>query len=168
MRVLQPAVLIVLLAFMGLLNSLCSDMFIPALPVLRVDLGVSGWQAQQTVSLFFFASAFMSLWYGAISDACGRRPTILFCLLLLAISAAASAFTTDIETLWGLRIAQGVAAGGGMVISRSILHDLHHSREAQHLLGRITMLQTLSLIATPVIGAWLSIEIGRASCRERV
>lgn len=160
MRALQPAVLIVLLALMGLLNSLGSDILIPALPAMRSDLGISGWQAQQTISLFFFASAFMSLWYGALADAYGRRRTILFSLLLLATTAALSALPVPIETLWGLRIAQGVAAGAGMVVSRSILHDLHHGPQAQHLLGRITMLQTLSLIITPLIGAWLSTHFG--------
>jgi len=157
---MQPTTLIVLLASMGLLNSLCSDMLIPALPAMRMDLAISSWQAQQTISLFFIASAFMSLWYGAIADACGRRPTILAALLVLTLSSAASIFTSDIEMLWGLRIAQGLAAGAGMVISRAILHDLHHGPEAQHLLGRITMIQILSLIGTPVIGAWLATHFG--------
>ncbi len=160
MRAVSPAALILLLALMGLLNSLCSDMLIPALPVLQADMGIKGWQAQQTISLFFVATAFMSLWYGAIADAHGRRPTILVALVILSLSAGASALATDIETLWLLRIAQGLAAGAGMVISRAILHDLHHGPAAQHLLGRITMLQILSLIATPVIGAWLGTHFG--------
>lgn len=160
MRAIQPAALIGLLACMGLLNSLCSDMLIPALPTMQTDLGISGWQAQQTISLFFVASAFMSLWYGAIADAHGRRRTILAALLILALAAGACVFTSDIETLWALRIAQGLAAGAGMVISRAILHDLHQGPAAQHLLGRITMIQILSLIATPVIGAWLATHYG--------
>lgn len=160
MRATQPAALIGLLACMGLLNSLCTDMLIPALPVLRDDLGISNWQAQQTIALFFIASAFMSLWYGAIADAHGRRRTILMALLVLALATGASVFTTDIETLWALRIVQGLAAGAGMVISRAILHDLHHGPAAQHLLGRITMLQILSLIVTPVVGAWLATHYG--------
>lgn len=160
MRAMQPAALIVQLACMGLLNSLCSDMLIPALPAMRTDLGISSWQAQQTISLFFIASAFMSLWYGALADACGRRPIIIAALVILALSAAACVFTSDIETLWGLRIVQGLAAGAGMVISRAILHDLHQGPEAQHLLGRITMIQILSLIGTPVIGAWLATHFG--------
>lgn len=160
MRAIQPAALIGLLACMGLLNSLCSDMLIPALPTMQTDLGISGWQAQQTISLFFVASAFMSLWYGAIADAHGRRRTILAALLILALAAGACVFTSDIETLWALRIAQGLAAGAGMVISRAILHDLYHGPEAQHLLGRITLLQILSLVATPVVGAWLATHFG--------
>jgi len=160
MKAMQPATLIVLLAFMGLLNSLCSDLIIPSLPALRHDLAISAWQAQQTISLFFIASAFMSLWYGAIADAQGRRRTILVSLAILAAATTASVATSDIRMLWALRVIQGLAAGAGMVVSRSILHDLHQGAEAQHLLGRITMLQTLSLIATPLIGAWLSTHFG--------
>jgi len=160
MRATQPAALILLLAFMGLLNSFCADLLIPALPAMREDLGISSWQAQQTISLFFIASAFMSLWYGAMADAHGRRRIILCSLLVLSLAAAASVFASDIETLWWLRIVQGLAAGAGMVISRAILHDLHHGPAAQHLLGRITLIQTLSLIVTPVIGAWLSAHFG--------
>lgn len=157
---LSPAALIVLLACMGLLNSLGSDLLIPALPALQADLGSTAWQAQQTISLFFIASAFMSLWYGAIADAYGRRRCILTALVILAIAAAASALPDDIEQLWALRVVQGLAAGSGMVISRAILHDLHHGHAAQHLLGRITLLQTLSLIATPLLGAWLASQFG--------
>lgn len=155
-----PAALVLLLAVMGLLNSLCSDMWIPALPALQAGMGVNGWQAQQTISLFFIASAFMSLWCGAIADAHGRRRTILVAIFILALSAGASALATSIEALWALRIAQGLAASAGMVISRAILLDLYHGAEAQHLLGRITLLQIASLIATPVIGAWLATHLG--------
>lgn len=160
MRTVSPAALIVLLAFMGLLNSLGSDMLLPALPAMRADLGMSIWQAQQTISLFFVASASMSLWYGAIADAHGRRRTILVALFILALSLGACAFTSDIALVWALRIVQGVAAGAGMVISRAILHDMYHGPVAQQLLGRITMLQILSLTATPVIGAWLATTFG--------
>lgn len=157
---LPAPALILLLALMGLLNSFCSDMVIPAVPALGVELGISAWQAQQTISLFFVASAVMSLWYGAIADACGRRATILAALLLLGMSAAASTAVDSIGQLWVLRILQGVAAGAGLVISRAILSDLYCGLTMQHLLSRITMIQTLSLVATPVLGAWLSAHYG--------
>lgn len=145
---------------MGLLNSFCSDMLIPALPVMRADLGIDGWQAQQVISLFFIACAVVSLWYGAIADACGRRATILVSLCVLGLSALASVFIHSIGQLWGLRIVQGMAAGAGMVISRSILSDLHYGATAQHLLSRITLIQTLSLVVMPLLGAWLSARYG--------
>ncbi|MDT4835977.1 Inner membrane transport protein YdhC [compost metagenome] len=145
---------------MTLLNSFCTDMLIPALPAMSRDLGISGWQVQQSLSLFFVACAFASLWYGAIADAWGRRRTLLVALSLLGLAAAASIFVTRIEQLWGLRLLQGLAAGAGLVISRSILHDLHHGPDAQHLLSWITLIQTSSLLVTPSLGAWLCAHYG--------
>jgi len=150
----------VLLAVIGLLNSLGSDLLIPALPALRADLGIGAWAAQQTIALFFAASAMMSLWYGALADAWGRRRTLLGALALLSASALASPLVASIEQLWLLRTLQGIGAGAGMVICRAVLNDLHRGAHAQHLLGRITLFQTLSLLVTPVVGAWLAVHWG--------
>ena len=156
MKTPSPAALTALLAVIGLLNSFCSDMVIPALPSLRDDLQVSSWQAQQTISLFFGACAFMSLWYGALADAWGRRTVTLGALIVIALTAIGSIATQDIEQLWVLRTLQGLASGAGLVISRTIVRDLHIGPTAQRLLSRIMMVQTLSLVATPVIGGWLA------------
>lgn len=160
MRTLSPGALTALLAVMGLLNSFCSDLFIPALPGMTADLGVTPLQAQQTVSLFFAASAFMSLWHGALADAYGRRRTILIALAVLGFSAIGCAVAENIGQLWGLRAAQGMAAGSGMVVSRAIVGDLHTGLAAQHLLSRMLMIQTASLVVVPMIGGWLAVTYG--------
>jgi len=155
-KTLSPAALTALLAVIGLLNSICSDMLIPALPSLRDDLQVSNWQAQQTISLFFAACAFMSLWYGALADAWGRRTITLGALIVIALTAIGCMATRQIEQLWVLRTLQGLASGAGLVISRTVVRDLHIGPTAQHLLSRIMMVQMLSLVATPVLGGWLA------------
>jgi len=153
---LAPATLTVLLALLGVLNSFGSDMVIPALPSLRDDLAVTDWQAQQVISLFFAASAVMSLFYGALSDAWGRRTVMLGALLIMALTAVGILLTAQIEQLWILRTLQGLASAAGLVISRTIVRDLHSGRVAQRLLSRIMMLQPLSLLLTPLIGGWLA------------
>jgi DHA1 family bicyclomycin/chloramphenicol resistance-like MFS transporter len=159
-KTISPAALTALLALIGLLNSLCADMLIPALPSLRDDLAVSEWQAQQTISLFLAACAFMSLWYGALADAWGRRAVTLGALIVIMVTAVASIATTRIEHLWVLRTVQGLASGAGLVISRTIVRDLHIGPTAQRLLSHIMMVQMLSLVATPVFGGWLAVHWG--------
>jgi len=160
MKNISPAALTALLAVIGLLNSFCADMLIPALPALRDDLAVSDWQAQQTISLFLAACAFMSLWYGALADAWGRRTVTLGALIVIAVTAIASIATSQIEQLWALRTLQGAASGAGLVISRTIVRDLHIGPTAQRLLSHIMMVQMLSLVATPVLGGWLAVHWG--------
>ena len=160
MRQLSPGALTALLAVTGLLNSFCSDLFIPALPGMATDLAVTPLQAQQTVSLFFVASAFMSLWHGALADAYGRRRTILVSLAVLGVSAVGCAVAGNVGQLWALRVLQGMAAGSGMVVSRAIVGDLHTGLAAQHLLSRMLMIQTGSLVVVPMIGGWLAVAYG--------
>ena len=160
MTQLSPGALTALLALMGLLNAFASDLFIPALPATTADLGVTPLQAQQTVSLFFVACAFMSLWHGALADAYGRRRTILAALAVLGASSIGCFLAAKIGQLWGLRVLQGMAAGSGLVISRAIVIDLYTGAAAQHLLSRILMIQTASLMVVPMIGGWLTIAFG--------
>lgn len=160
MNLPSPAVLTMLLAVMGLLNSFCSDLFIPALPAMKADLGITDWEAQQTVSLFFIACAFMSLWHGALADAYGRRRTILGCLVVLGASALGCVFAERIGQLWALRLAQGLASGAGMVISRAIVLDVRSGFAAQRLLSRVLMVQTVALGIIPVIGTALAVAYG--------
>jgi DHA1 family bicyclomycin/chloramphenicol resistance-like MFS transporter len=160
MNLPSPAALTTLLAVMGLLNAFCSDLFIPALPAMKDELGVTPWQAQQMVSLFFIACAFMSLWHGALADAYGRRRTILACLAVLGVSALGCVFAERIGQLWGLRLAQGLASGAGMVVSRAIVRDLHGGLAAQRMLSHILMVQTLALAIIPVIGTGLTLAFG--------
>lgn len=127
---------------------------------MKDDLGVTPWEAQQTVSLFFVACAFMSLWHGALADAYGRRRTILACLAILCLSALGSVFVERIEQLWGLRLAQGLASGAGLVISRAMVRDLHSGFAAQRMLSHILMVQTLALAIIPVIGIGLTQTFG--------
>jgi DHA1 family bicyclomycin/chloramphenicol resistance-like MFS transporter len=147
-------------ALIGLLNSFASDMFIPALPALTADLRVTPIQAQQAVSLFFIACAFMSLRHGALADAYGRRRTILVALAVLAASSIGCAIAARIEQLWALRALQGMAAGSGLVVSRAIVGDLHTGAQAQHLWSRTLMIQTASLLVVPAIAGWLALGYG--------
>lgn len=153
---LAPAALTALLAALGLLNSFGSDMVIPALPSLRAELKVSAWEAQQVVSLFFGACAVMSLGYGPLADAWGRRPVILGALAIMLLGAIGCLFASTIVPLWVLRTVQGLASAAGLVISRTIVRDLYRGRIAQDLLSRIMMVQTASLLLAPLVGGWLA------------
>ena len=158
--VTSPAVLLALLVGIGLFNSLCSDLYLPALRVLAADLNATPFEAQQTVSLFFLACAFMSLWHGAIADAYGRRRAVLASLAILGVASLVGAVVARIEQMWALRVLQGLAAGSGVVISRAIVLDMHRGFAAQQQLGRITLVQTVAPVIMPLIGGWLTIAFG--------
>jgi DHA1 family bicyclomycin/chloramphenicol resistance-like MFS transporter len=80
--------------------------------------------------------------------------------MVIVVTAIASTVVSDIEQLWLLRALQGLASGAGLVISRTIVRDLHMGATAQRLLSHIMMVQMLSLVVTPVLGGWLAVSWG--------
>jgi len=157
---IKPAHMLLLLGFMGLLTPLWSDMLIPVLPALQTDLRASAPQAQQVVSLFLLASAFMALWHGVLADALGRRVVLLVSLCVLTLTSLACLLVSRMEHLWALRMAQGLAAGSGMILGRAIIRDLYSGEAAQKMFARTSLIQTAGPIVLPVLAGWLTVQWG--------
>ena len=64
------------------------QIFLPSLPAIQADLGVSAALAQMVFSLSMGAIAISMLIYGPLSDRFGRRPVLLVGLALMAIGGA--------------------------------------------------------------------------------
>lgn len=69
--------------------------------------GVTDVELQITLSLYFAAFAFMSLWHGAFSDSLGRRPVVIAGLLVFALASIGAACATRIEQVYVCRVLQG-------------------------------------------------------------
>src|SRR5260370_24713322 len=76
----RPTLTPLLLALLALLSSftpLSIDMYLPALPVIAVDLHGTVGDIQLTLSAFMIAFGAGQIFYGPAGDRFGRRPVIL-------------------------------------------------------------------------------------------
>lgn len=136
------------------------DTYLPSFHEIGEKLNASPLQVQQTLSVYLFSFALMTLWHGAIADRFGRRKVVLVALGLFAIASAGCMFATSIEQLWFWRAMQGITAGAGIVLSRAIVRDLFDGAAAQRLMSQITMMFALAPAVAPVIGGWLQTLFG--------
>ncbi|WP_349607066.1 MULTISPECIES: MFS transporter [Cupriavidus] len=157
---IKAAHMLLLLGIMAVLMPLWSDMLIPLLPALQRDLRASASEAQQVVSLFLLASAFMALWHGVLADALGRRVVLLGSLGVLTLTSLACLLVTRMEHLWVLRMVQGLAAGSGMILGRAIIRDLYSGEVAQKMIARTSLIQAAGPIVLPVLAGWLTVLWG--------
>lgn len=157
---IKAAHMLPLLGIMGLLMPLWGDMLIPVLPALQKDLRASASEAQQVLSLFLLAGAFMALWHGVLADALGRRVVLLGSLGVLTLTSLACLLVTRMEHLWVLRMVQGLAAGSGMILGRAIIRDLYSGEAAQKMIARTSLIQTAGPIVLPVLASWLTVFWG--------
>lgn len=148
-------VLAVLLAGLAMIGPFTIDTYLPSFPALQRDLGIGVVEVQQTLSVYLFTFAFMTLFHGTLSDSFGRRPVILASLAVFTLASLGCAAATDIRELLLMRGLQGLSAGAGMVVGRAIIRDSLEGHAAQRLMSTVTMIFGLAPAIAPVIGGWL-------------
>lgn len=157
---MKNILLTLLLAGLTMVGPLAIDTYLPSFPAIAETFSASPMAIQQTLSLFLFTFAFMMLFYGTLSDSFGRRPVILWSLVLYVLASLGGALAGSFGFLLGARVLQGLASGAGSVIGRAIVQDRFEGMEAQKMLGNIMMVFGLAPAIAPVLGGWLQVSFG--------
>jgi DHA1 family bicyclomycin/chloramphenicol resistance-like MFS transporter len=154
-RIPHRALLAGLLAALAMLGPFCIDAIFPAFPAISQRFDASQVAMQQTISVYLFAYAALSLFVGAMSDAWGRRTIILGGLVVFFIGTIGCALAPSMQALLVFRALQGMSAGVGMIVGRAIVRDCFEGPHAQRLMAHISLIFGLAPALAPVIGAWL-------------
>ncbi len=152
--------LAMILAALAMIGPFTIDTYLPSFPYIGSDLRATPAQLQQTLSLYLFTLALMTLFHGTLSDSFGRRPVILVSLLLYVITSAGCALATSLPQLLLWRAVQGLSAGAGIIVGRAIIRDSFAGPEAQRLMSLVTMIFGIAPAIAPVIGGWLQGAFG--------
>ncbi|HSI00143.1 MAG TPA: Bcr/CflA family multidrug efflux MFS transporter [Reyranella sp.] len=152
----QPTLTPILLALLALLSSftpLSIDMYLPALPVIATDLKGSAGDIQLTLSAFLLAFGFGQIFYGPAGDRFGRRPVILAGLAIYVVTSIGCAFAAAAGHLVLLRLLQGLAACGGVVLARTMVRDLAEKDQAARAMSLMHACSSIAPMLAPLIGA---------------
>jgi MFS transporter, DHA1 family, multidrug resistance protein len=147
--------LMLLLVGLTALAPFSLQIFLPALPVIQADFGVTAGVAQLVLSLSILASAFAMLAYGPLSDRFGRRPVLLAGLVAFAGGSVCCALAPGVGTLIGARVVQAVGAAAGMVLARAIVRDLHDRESSASVIAYLTTAMVVAPMLAPTVGAVL-------------
>jgi len=152
--------LAMLLALLAMLGPFSIDTYIPAFAGIAQALNATPVQMQQTLSAYLFGFAFMSLFHGALSDAIGRRPVVLWGLAAFAAASVGCALARSVEQLIVFRALQGFSTGAGIVVSRAVVRDMFPPARAQKVMSQITIYFGIAPTIAPIIGGWFLVMLG--------
>lgn len=150
-QTLTPLLLAVL-ALLSAFTPLSIDMYLPALPVIAVDLEGSAGDIQLTLSAFMVAFGAGQIFYGPAGDRFGRRPVILAGLAVYMVASVGCAFAAAAGHLIALRFLQGLAACGGVVLARTMVRDLAEKDQAARAMSLMLACTSIAPMLAPLIG----------------
>jgi EmrB/QacA subfamily drug resistance transporter len=142
-----------------------------AMPAIAADLGnfsLYSW----VFSSYLLMNAVTVLIYGKLSDLFGRKPVLIFGIVIFMIGSILCGFATSMEILIIFRFIQGFGAGAVMPIASTIVGDLYTKEERAKIQGYLSSVWGISAILGPAIGGllvqfvswkyvfWLNVPLG--------
>lgn len=148
--------LMVVLGYIAMAASLSTDLYLPSFPGIMTDLGVGASAVQLSLTAFLLGAAFGQLLIGSVSDALGRRRTLVAALTVFTLCCYLASMAPTLEVLVAVRAVQGVAGAAGAVLARAIVSDLADRTAAVRAFGALFVFIALGPAIASPLGAWLT------------
>ena len=129
------------------------DMYLPALPSLRAELGASEALLNVSLNAGIVMTAVGIIFCGPLSDRFGRKPVLLLGIAVSGLSALACGFSHGIVFLSVMRGINGLGSGAATSTATAIIRD---SYDGQRFEKTMTILQSVAVIGpiiAPTLGA---------------
>ena len=126
-----------------------------ALPTIVGDLGAAeneGW----IITAYLLAIAIVMPIYGKVGDLVGRRVPFLLAIGLFVVGSTGSALAGSFVELITWRSAQGLGAGGLVILSQAIIADIVSARDRGKFMGPMGAVFGVATVAGPLLGGWFT------------
>ena len=152
---------IALYALLTSLTSLSIDALLPGLREIGADVGVSPpLSTQHVISLFIFGMAFGELLLGPLSDAIGRKKSLVLGLCVYAAGTVIAMLAGSLEMVILGRFLQGVGVSGPKIATRAMIRDQFEGDAMARVLSFMFTLFILVPMLAPALAQGLIVLAG--------
>ena len=152
--------LVLALAGLTAIGPLSIDFYLPSLPLIAEELRGTASGAQLTLTACLAGLAAGQLVMGPLSDRFGRRGPLVVGMTAYIAASLLCALSPSMWVLVVLRLLQGLAGAGGIVIARAVVRDLYEGNAAVRFFSLLMLVMGLAPILAPVIGGQLVGVVG--------
>lgn len=143
---------VLFLSMLAAFPPLCTDMYLPAIPLLQQQWNISLFLANVTLLVYFGTFSLFLLIYGPVSDRFGRRPLLLAGLVLFTLGSMGCALSSGIWMLVAARAVQASGAASAASLSLALSKDYYQGAERQRILAIMGVIVALAPMSAPTLG----------------
>lgn len=155
LKTFMPIILLV-----ACLAQAASDLYLPSVPSISKAFHVPITLVQLTIPIYLFGLSISQLFYGPLSEGIGRRIPLMMGLIIMIVGSLICVAAPNIYVLIVGRLIQGIGAGAGAALFRSIFRDMFEGVELAKFGSFIAIFITLVIPAMPMIGGYLETYFG--------
>jgi len=135
---------------------------LPGSTAIMLDLNTRYELVQLVLTVYLFANLLSQLLMGPAADRYGRRPVMLFGLIIFGLGSVACALATSIEALLAARFFQGFGGAVCLFLPRTVVRDLFDQNKAASVIGYITTAMMVAPLFAPAMGGFCACAIMQA------
>jgi len=129
------------------------DSMLPALPQIALELVPEAPNSAQLIlTSFVLGMGVGTLFAGPLSDAFGRKNTIMAGAALYSLAALAAYFAPTLETVLAARLVQGLGAAAPRIVTLAMVRDLYRGRDMARIMSFTMMFFILVPAIAPMMG----------------
>ena len=154
-RFLGPRAFLACALAVELLIIMSIDMYVPALPSMQREFGVTEAYLNLTMFAFFAVGAVGVVFAGPLSDRLGRKPVFVFGSALFTASSLGCMLAPSVEVLVLFRMGEALGYGAVTTVETAIVKDAFSGSDLK---TAMTCLQSFILIgpaAAPFLGTFV-------------
>lgn len=149
----MPVAWIMMLGLIVAIGPLSIDMYLPALPTMANDFGISTATMANSVPAYFVGLVLGQLVYGPLSDRVGRVKPLYFGMVLYLIASIICATTQTEYVLYAARTLQALGACVGAVVTRAAIRDVLPPKQMAKAFSIMVLVMGLAPILAPSLGS---------------
>lgn len=152
MKVFIPATFGMLTAF----GPFVTDFYLPVLPEMTGYFHTTPALASMSLTAGMIGLAAGQLFIGPLTDKYGRKRILVGSMLLFVVSSLLCIFSGDIFMFNAMRVLQGLAGAGGIVIAKSMSADMYTGRELASFMALLGAINGIAPVCAPVVGGLMA------------
>ncbi|WVF68151.1 hypothetical protein IAT40_002914 [Kwoniella sp. CBS 6097] len=169
----QKLRILLIVSYSAIIAPMTSSIFLPAIPLMSLDLHTSTKVINYTVAVFILVIGIAPVLWSPYAGFYGRKPVYLASMPIMVVASIGVALCHNVAALIGTRVLQGIGSSCFLAVGAGSIGDIYRPTERARAMSSFYMVALLGPALSPVLAGifaeytpatWRSTQYFLAGC----